>query len=81
MQAIQNPRQEKGQQIAADEGQVFRVAEGFYRVKSQSNHGAFSMSTIQQSAGNAIALTINSGEQNANTFGRFNSASEYERET
>jgi hypothetical protein len=31
-----DPRQERGHKIATNEGQVFRVAEGFYRVKSQS---------------------------------------------
>jgi putative transposase len=36
MQTAPNPRQERGQQIAAHKGQVFRVADGFYRVKSQS---------------------------------------------
>lgn len=36
MQNIANPREERGHQIATNEGQVFRVAEGFYRVKSQS---------------------------------------------
>jgi len=37
MTTAPNPRQERGHQIAANEGQVFRVVDGFYRAKSQSN--------------------------------------------
>src|SRR5512137_2451749 len=37
MQAAPDPRQERGHEIATNKGQVFRVVDGFYRVKSQSN--------------------------------------------
>ncbi len=32
-----NPREEKGKEIIANQGQIFRVVDGFYRVKSQSS--------------------------------------------
>jgi putative transposase len=37
MQAVTDPRKERGKQIAANQDQVFRVVEGVYKVKSQSN--------------------------------------------
>jgi putative transposase len=37
MQSVPNAREEKGKQIATSQNQVFRVADGFYRVKSQSS--------------------------------------------
>jgi putative transposase len=36
MQVVTDPRKERGQQIAANQDQVLRVVDGFYRVKSQS---------------------------------------------
>jgi putative transposase len=36
-----NPRQESGKQIAANHDQVLRVADGYYRVKSQSRYGFY----------------------------------------
>jgi putative transposase len=36
MQAVANPREQRGHEIAINEGQVFRVTEGYYKVRSQS---------------------------------------------
>lgn len=38
MQAVPNPREERGKEIAASYGQVLRVTDGFYRVKSQAGY-------------------------------------------
>jgi putative transposase len=36
MQSVPNPREERGHEIATTEGQVFRVTDGYYKVRSQS---------------------------------------------
>ncbi len=36
MQPAPNPREEKGHEIASAQGQVFRVTDGYYKVRSQS---------------------------------------------
>lgn len=37
MTSAPNPRQEKGQQIAIDGGQLYRVNDGFHKIRSQSS--------------------------------------------
>lgn len=39
MQAAPNPREERGKQIAQSQGQVFRVTDGYYKVKLQAVAG------------------------------------------
>jgi putative transposase len=43
MQVVTNPREERGKEIAADQGQVFRVTDHAYKVRSQSSNGFYNV--------------------------------------
>jgi hypothetical protein len=77
MQAVANPREERGHEIATTEGQVFRVAEGYYKVRSQSISVERYYDVNNTSIGwKCNCLITNSEEPNVSTFGLFRSALE-----
>lgn len=47
MQAVVNPREERGKAIAASQNQVFRVTDDHYQVASQSGRGYYEVNNTE----------------------------------